>query len=138
MAKAALSAGEVMAALSHPVKAEADALRVILLALKAPKLDESVKWNAPSYAVGGVHCVTFNFSDKKSIRLIFHCDTARKETKGAAPAFVDETGLLAWQSDIRAIAAFRSMEYVAAAKTLLPELVPRWVRVLIPGFSLDP
>ncbi|MFN7163307.1 MAG: DUF1801 domain-containing protein [Hyphomonas sp.] len=129
MAKAALSAGEVMAALSHPLKAEADALRVILLALKAPKLDESVKWNAPSYAVGGTHCVTFNFGDRKSIRLIFHCDTARKESKGAAPAF--EHALLAWQSDIRAIAAFRSMEEVAAAKAVLPGLVTRWVREVV-------
>lgn len=120
-----------MAALSHPLRAEADALRVILLALKAPKLDESVKWNAPSYAVGGVHCVTFNFSDKKSIRLIFHCDTARKETKGAPPAFADETGLLAWQSDIRAIAVFRTMEDVAAAKLVLPGLVRRWVSEVV-------
>ncbi len=120
-----------MAALSHPLRAEADALRVVLLAQKAPKLDESVKWNAPSYAVGGVHCVTFNFSDRTSIRLIFHCDTARKETKGAAPAFEDETWLLAWQSDIRAIAALRTMEEVAAAKTLLPGLVRRWVSEVV-------
>jgi len=76
---------------------------------------------------GGVHCVTFNFGDKKSIRLIFHCDTARKEAKGAAPAFVNETGVLAWQSDIRAIAAFRSLDEVAAAKAVLPGLVKRWV-----------
>lgn len=117
-----------MAALDHPLKAEAGALRAILLGLKTPKLDESVKWNAPSYAVGAAHCVTFNFGDRKSIRLIFHCDTARKETKGAAPAFEDETGLLAWQSDIRAIAAFRNMDEVAAAKKVLPGLVRRWVK----------
>ena len=116
-----------MAALEHPLKAEAEALRAILLGLKAPKLDESVKWNAPSYAVGGTHCVTFNFGDKKGIRLIFHCDTLRKEKKGAPPAFADEAGLLDWQSDIRAIAAFRSLEEVAAAKKVLPGLVKRWV-----------
>lgn len=120
-----------MAALHHPLKAEADALRAILLGLKTPKLGESVKWNAPSYAVGGTHCVTFNFGDKKSVRLIFHCDTTRKETKGAPPAFEDETGLLVWQSDIRAIATFRNMDEVAAAKTVLPGLVKRWVREVV-------
>lgn len=129
MAKAATSADALMAALEHPLKAEAEALRAILLGLKAPKLDESVKWNAPSYAVGGVHCVTFNFGDRKSIRLVFHCDTARKETKGALPAF--EHTLLSWQSDIRAIAAFRNMEEVAAAKAALPELVVRWVSEVV-------
>lgn len=126
MAKAAASPDALMAALEHPLKAEAEALRAILRGLKAPKLDESVKWNAPSYAVSGTHCVTFNFGDRKSVRLIFHCDTARKETKGAPPTFADETGLLAWQSDIRAIAAFRNMEEVKAAKAVLPGLVKRW------------
>jgi hypothetical protein len=129
MARAPASADAVMTALEHPLKAEAGALRVILLGLKAPKLDESVKWNAPSYAVGGTHCVTFNFGDRKSIRLIFHCDTLRKEMKGAPPAF--EHALLTWQSDIRAVAAFRNMEEVAAAKKVLPGLVQRWVREVL-------
>lgn len=127
MTKAAVSAD----ALTHPLKAEADALRAILLGLKTPKLKESVKWNAPSYAVSSTHCLTFNFGDRKSIRLIFHCDTARKEAKGAPPAFDDDTGLLAWQSDIRAIAAFRTMEEVEAAKKVLPGLVRRWVSEVI-------
>lgn len=133
MAKAPVSPDTVMAALDHPLKAEAEALRAILSALKAPALEESVKWNAPSYALGGVHCVTFNFSDRKSVRLIFHCDTARKETKGAPPAMVDESGLLQWQSDIRAIAAFRSMADVSAARTTLPLLIKRWVGEVLQG-----
>lgn len=122
-----------MAALDHPLKAEAEALRAILNALKAPVLEESVKWNAPSYTHGGVHCVTFNFSDRKSVRLIFHCDTARKETKGAPPAMADESGLLQWQSDIRAIAAFRSMADASAARKALPTLVKRWVAEVLKG-----
>jgi len=51
MVKAPASPDAVMAALEHPLKAEA--LRVILLGLKTPKRDESVKWSAPIYAVGG-------------------------------------------------------------------------------------
>ncbi|MFN4224896.1 MAG: DUF1801 domain-containing protein [Hyphomonas sp.] len=127
MAKAPVSPDSLMAALEHPLKPEAEALRTIIRGLKRPQLDESVKWNAPSYALGGVHFLTFNFGDKKSVRLVFHCDTARKETKGAPPAFADETELLSWQSDIRAIAAFRCMDDVAAAKKALPGLVKRWV-----------
>jgi len=46
-----------------------------------------VKWNAPSYAVGWAQCVTLGFGDLKSTRLIFYCNTMRKETKGAPPAF---------------------------------------------------
>jgi hypothetical protein len=131
MAKAAQSADEVMAALPHPLKAEAETLRAILRGLKTPVLEVSVKWNAPSYAAGGTHCLTFNFGDRKSIRLIFHCDTARKEAKGAPPAFADETGLLVWQSDIRAIATFRSSDEIAAAKKVLRGLVKRWVSEVV-------
>ena len=120
-----------MAALDHPLKVQAEALRSMIRAIKAPALEESVKWNAPSFSVGGTHCLTFNFGDRKSIRLIFHCDTARKETKGAVPAFGDP--LLAWQSDIRAIATFRSMEDVAAVEKALPALVKRWVAEVLGG-----
>lgn len=116
-----------MAALSHPLRAEAEMLRGMIGTLKTPKLEEGIKWNALSYSLGGVHYVTFNFGDKKSIRLIFHCDTARKETKGGPPLIADESGLLQFQSDIRALAAFRSLDEVIAAKKTLPALVRRWV-----------
>ncbi len=116
-----------MAALAHPKRAEAETLRAIIRRLKAPRLEEGIKWNAPSYSLGGVHYLTFNFGDRKSVRLIFHCDTARKETKGGPPLITDETGLLAFQSDIRALAAFGEMEDVAAAEKMLPGLVKRWI-----------
>lgn len=115
-----------MAGLNHARKGDAETLRAILTGIRSPKLEEGIKWNAPSYAVGGQHVVTFNFGCPKSIRLIFHCDTARKETKGAPPMIEDDSGLLDWQSDIRAIAVFRSAEEVAAAKKTLPGLVKRW------------
>ncbi len=117
-----------MAALDHARKADAVTLRGVLTKIRTPKLEEGIKWNAPSYSAGGQHIVTFNFGCPKSIRLIFHCDTSRKETKGAAPMIEDESGLLDWQSDFRAIAVFRSSDEVAAAKKTLPGLVSRWAR----------
>ncbi len=116
-----------MAALAHPKRAEAKALRAIIREMKSAKLEEGIKWNAPSYALGGVHYVTFNFGDQKFVRLIFHCDTARKETKGGPPLIADEGGLLVFQSDIRTLAAFRGMDEVRAAEKALPGMVKRWV-----------
>ncbi|KCZ97450.1 hypothetical protein HPO_14761 [Hyphomonas polymorpha PS728] len=118
---------EFMAALAHPKRAEAEALRKIIRGLKAPRFEEGIKWNAPSYSLGGVHYLTFNFGDLKSVRLIFHCDTARKENKGGPPLIADETGLLVFQSDIRALAAFGGMEEVTVAEKKLPGLVKRWI-----------
>lgn len=127
MAAKAPTPDAFMAALSHPLKAEADALRGIIRGLKTPRLDEGIKWNAPSYSVGGVHFVTFNFGDRKSVRLVFHCDTARREVKGGPALIEDEAGLLQFQSDIRALAAFKSLAEVEAARKSLPSLVKRWV-----------
>ena len=127
--RAIVSADAFMADLQHARKADAEKVRSILLGIKRPALEERIKWNAPSYAAGGIHVVTFNFGCPKSIRLIFHCDTARKETKGAPHAFED--ALLDWQSDIRAIAVFRSSQEVAAAKKSLPGLVRRWVKDVV-------
>lgn len=121
------SPDDFMAALSHPLAGEARTLREIILGAGLG-LEESLKWNAPSYSLAGVHHFTFNFGDRKSIRLIFHCDTARKETKGGAPMIADETGMLAFQSDIRALAAFRNAGDVAGAKAMLPGLMMQWLK----------
>lgn len=56
--------------LSHPLKAAAETLRIIIK--KAGKqLSERIKWNAPSYYYKE-DILTFNFGDPKCIRIIFH------------------------------------------------------------------
>jgi len=115
-----------MDTLNHPKKAEAQALREIIRAA-APGLQESLKWNAPSYMAGTEHVLTFNFSDRKSVRLIFHCGTRRKENPGAPPFLEDATGLLEWASDIRAIATIRNADDLDHARPLLPGLVQAWI-----------
>jgi hypothetical protein len=129
--RAVLSPDAFMAGLTHVHAGEVVRLRAVLQGIQSPVLQERLKWNAPSYAVGGVHVVTFNFGAPKSVRLIFHCDTKRKETKGAPPAMVDETGLLARQSDIRAIASLESEADFARARQALPGLVRKWLKEVV-------
>jgi hypothetical protein len=115
-----------METLDHPKKAEAQALRDIIRSA-ARDLPESLKWNAPSYTVGGEHVLTFDFSEKKSARLIFHCGPRRMETKGAPPILKDTTGLMEWTSDIRAIVTIRNADDLEHAKPLLPGLIRAWI-----------
>tara|TARA_R110000782_G_scaffold240059_2_gene326467 strand:+ start:889 stop:1290 length:402 start_codon:yes stop_codon:yes gene_type:complete len=121
-----------MDVLDHPRKAEAQALRDIILAT-APDMPQSLKWNAPSYTVGGEHVLTFDFSDKKSIRLIFHCGPRRKETQGAPPILEDTTGLLEWTSDIRAVVTIRNADDLEHARPLLPGLIQQWMTAVQAG-----
>jgi uncharacterized protein YdhG (YjbR/CyaY superfamily) len=60
-----------MAQLNHPLKTEAELLRSIIQKA-GKKLSERIKWNAPSYHISNTDLLTFNFGDKKSIRIIFH------------------------------------------------------------------
>jgi hypothetical protein len=115
-----------METLDHPRKPEAQALRDIIRSA-APTLVESLKWNAPSYALGADHVLTFNFADRKSVRLVFQCGTRRKETKDAPPVMEDATGLLDWQSDIRAVATIRNADDLAHVRPLLPGLIGDWI-----------
>jgi uncharacterized protein YdhG (YjbR/CyaY superfamily) len=63
--------GVYMNKLVHPLKAEAEILRTVIK--KAGKqLQERIKWNAPSYHVNETDLFTFNFSDVKFIRIVFH------------------------------------------------------------------
>lgn len=108
----------------HPLRAELDALRAIVVAAE-PRLVEGVKWNAPSYAFAGDDRLTFNLSAKDRVRLIFHCGVKKRAAAGRVP--VDDQGLLEWAADDRGIATFRSADEVAAAKKALTQLVRAWL-----------
>jgi hypothetical protein len=61
---------EYMHLLEHPLKAEINALRAIIMAAH-PALRERIKWNAPSY-YAGVDLVTFNLRMTQKVHLVFH------------------------------------------------------------------
>ncbi len=62
---------EYMAALHHPLKTEAQAVREIIKGVNKD-IAEEVKWNAPSFSYKGEYLVTFNLRDEKRIHLVFH------------------------------------------------------------------
>ncbi|MFN8402969.1 MAG: DUF1801 domain-containing protein [Anaerolineales bacterium] len=60
-----------MLGLSHPLKAEVEAVRSIIK--DADKnIHEEIKWKAPSFNYNGEYLVTFNLRDVKRIHLVFH------------------------------------------------------------------
>jgi uncharacterized protein YdhG (YjbR/CyaY superfamily) len=62
---------EFLANLSHPFKAEVEALRSIIKGVD-PNIAEEVKWNAPSFNYKGEYLVTFNLRETERIHLVFH------------------------------------------------------------------
>jgi uncharacterized protein YdhG (YjbR/CyaY superfamily) len=62
---------EFLRELSHPLKAEVEAVRSIIKgAYKG--INEEIKWKAPSFNYKGEYLVTFNLRETDRIHLVFH------------------------------------------------------------------
>ena len=62
---------EFLRELSHPLKAEVEAVRSIIKGVHKD-INEEVKWKAPSFNYKGEYLVTFNLRETKRIHLVFH------------------------------------------------------------------
>jgi len=62
---------EFLENLSHPFKAEIEALRSIIKGVNKD-IAEEIKWKAPSFNYKGEYLVTFNLWETKRIHLVFH------------------------------------------------------------------
>jgi hypothetical protein len=104
-------------------------LRKIILAGNS-ELIERIKWNAPSYVLNGEDRITFNLINKEGVvKLVLHMGAVRKEDKSGKPIMKDETGLIAWSSDIRGMLSFKSLDEINSNKEQIVSLVGRWLSI---------
>lgn len=126
MNRVSQTAAEFMDRLEHPLKREIEALRQIVRDADG-RLEEVVKWNAPSYAVNGEDRITFNLRGKGTIRLIFHAGAKKKNMNVRSALGEDPTGLLKWAADDRATVELTGMEDVREKEERLVSVVQRWL-----------
>ncbi len=62
---------EFLENLSHPLKAEVEAVRSIIKGVNK-NINEEIKWKAPSFNYKGGYLVTFNLREAKRVHLVFH------------------------------------------------------------------
>ncbi|ANJ25885.1 DUF1801 domain-containing protein [Agromyces aureus] len=118
---------EFLAAQSPERRAEVDALRALVREAE-PDLVEIVKWNSPSYTLGGVDRLTINAAGRGPARLILHFGAGRAESKGAAPTFAgDPEGVLTWHSDIRASLALPNAGEPAGRRDAIIAVIRAWL-----------
>jgi len=113
-----------MAALDHPLKGVVEAVRAALVGSN-PKIDEQIKWNAPSFTWAGEDRVTFNIRPKAPLLLIFHRGAKAKDSAGFT--FQDETGLMDWKAPDRAVVTIASEADWDAHGTAIVGLIRRWM-----------
>lgn len=94
---------------------------------ECPHLTGIIKWNAPSFGDNGKDRMTLMLHKPDTVCLILHTGARPKEDKKAPRLYDDSTGLLEWNSNIRATISFTSVENFLAKRDLFKEAVRTWV-----------
>lgn len=98
---------EFLENLSHPLKAEVEAVRSIIKGVNKD-INEEIKWKAPSFNYKGEYLVTFNLRDEKRIHLVFHNPQISKvKSKILEGDYIDRR--MAYFSDMKDVKAKKSV-----------------------------
>ena len=104
--------------LSHPLKAEVEAVRAIILGVNK-NINEEIKWKAPSFNYQGEYLVTFNLREMKRVHLVFHNPKiAQVKSSLLEGNYVD-----------RRMAYFTDMQDVKAKKALLEKALKDLIKL---------
>lgn len=110
---------EFLENLSHPLKAEVEAVRSIIKGVNKD-INEEIKWNAPSFNYKGEYLVTFNLRDAKRIHLVFHNPLIPKVN----------SKLLEGDYKDRRMAYFADMRDIKAKKPILEKALKDLVKLI--------
>lgn len=110
---------EYMRNLDHPLKAEIEALRAIIMGAN-PKVAERVKWNAPSFYYRD-DIAAFHLRSAEYVQLVFVFHRGKM--------IDDRLGLLEGEYEDRRLAKFRDMRDVEAKRDALVRVINLWVEM---------
>lgn len=113
-----------MRKLDHPLKAELEAVRSIILGAN-PEISEGIKWNAPSFRCKE-YFATINIR-KDVVLVILHLGAKVKDNSTAGLTISDPTGLLEWLAKDRAAVKFRDMKAIKSSRAAFENIVRQWI-----------
>jgi len=126
-AKSSSGANDVddfMQKLKHPLKAELEAVRSIILGAN-PEISEGIKWNAPSFHFKE-YFATINIR-KDVVLVILHLGAKVKDNSTIGLTISDPTGLLEWLAKERAAVKFRDMKAIKSSRAAFENIVRQWI-----------
>ena len=116
----------LLADLAHPLEPAIRTIRAAILGVD-PRIAESVKWNAPSYHVGGAHFATFHLRSRKGVQLVLHLGAKVRSDATVRAAVPDPDELLEWKSPDRATFSVLDEKDAAAKAPALAAIVRVWI-----------
>lgn len=117
-------AGAFMAALDHPLKADIETIRKLILAV-SPEIADGVKWNSLSFRHTDWFA-TVNLRSKDVIQLVMH--TGAKAKDNPKLTIPDENGLLVWLAKDRALATLGAGKTLKSNAKAFAAIVKAWVK----------
>jgi hypothetical protein len=115
---------DFMASLEHPLKAEIEAIRKIILDADT-RIQESIKWNAPSFFITE-HFATLKLWPPETVQIVFHRGAKIKDD-GKQVVIDDPSNLLKWVTRDRCLATFLDIKDVEAKRTAINAIVKQWI-----------
>ena len=112
-------------ALDHPFRKEIEQLRQYILSADND-LTENIKWNGPNYSFGNNDRITMKIQPPKQVQLIFHRG-AKNQAQPKDKLIKDDSGLLTWKENDRAVATFKNMAEIKNCQSDVKRIVKAWV-----------
>ncbi len=115
---------DFMARLEHPLKAEIEAVRAIILGANK-RITELVKWNAPNFYFKD-DFATFKLRPLETIQVVFHTGAKVKDNPKAVK-LKDPSGLMKWTTKDRGVVTFSDMRDIESKKSDFVSIVKQWI-----------
>lgn len=116
---------EFLDTLNLPLRSEIDQLREYILSSKLG-IEENIKWSGPNYIFNGEDRITMKIQPPKNVQLIFHRGAKVLEMP-KEKLINDDSCLLSWKTNDRAVATFVTMEEIVSNKENLSRIVNQWI-----------
>jgi len=121
-AKLEASADAFLATLDHPLKADIETVRKVILSA-SPAISDGVKWNSLSFRKADWFA-TVNLRSRTTIQLVFH--TGAKVKDNPELKIPDPSGLLLWLAKDRALVTLGSGKTLKANAKAFEAIVTAW------------
>ena len=116
--------------LNHPLEEVIEEVRKIVLSANK-EITEHIKWNAPSFCYRNDDRITFRLNKNDCVQLVFHTGAKGKDTKDKGPLFQDQSHLLEWVADKRALLTFYDINEVKIKRDEIIEIVNLWLKATL-------
>jgi uncharacterized protein YdhG (YjbR/CyaY superfamily) len=117
-----------MRELDHPLKAELESVRRIILGV-SPEIGEGIKWRVPSFRTPKEYFATLHVRSTESVQIILHLG-AKVRPNQEQISLSDPSGLLTWLGKDRAMLTLGTGRDITKNRAALAAILRAWLKLV--------